>query len=308
MKVWALDETLRSLDLNANFSEVAADIAAAQAAAQAASVPASAPGTTVATLTPSGVLVPAQMPLVVSDGTHTVQNAVSMTFTGGATVSGGNGQAMVALPAGGGGGGAGAFTRPPASAFAAYNWQAGTKVYDKPDGPFTLVANVQNGNYVQTYDAPLPQASNWWWATRVRIAQSNDSYIIGGITLRDSVSGGIVLIGGFQRTLGVFHWRDNANLANQVWGSSFEPGFSELDFLATDDGTNRSYSVSCDGILPLDDPSKCWLPIYTPQNRATFIVPDRVGVGMNENWGQGWASGAAMPVAVTVQQWLLKPL
>lgn len=277
---------------------------AAKAEADAA-LPSSAAGTTVATLT-SGVLTPAQVPLIITDGTHTVTNATSLTVSG-ATVGGGNGAATLTLPAGGGGGGgAGTYTRPAASEFAPYNWQVGTRAFDKPSGPLTWTASIQNGNYLQTYDHALPSAANWTWATRVRIAQSNDSYITAGLILRDSIGGGIILIGGFQSTLGIFNYRDNANLAGEVWGSSWQVSFHEFDFMATDDGQNRSYFLSCDGVLPLDDPNKCWLPIYTPQSRSTFLVPDRVGVGANVNWGQGAASGTAMPVCVSIQQWLLK--
>ena len=282
MKIWALDETLKSSDLNANFSQVEADIAAAQASAEQASVPASAPGSSLATLT-NGLLTPAQVPLTVGDGTHSVANTTNLLFPG-ATVSGGNGSATVALPSGGSAGGS-QFTRPPLAAFAAYNFQSpqtgtgpSTTAVDTTGGPLTIQAAFTSGtNYVEALEQTLAQASKWTLVAAIASSMPTEPYMSYGVSLRESATGKIMLVGrGSQASwrdyLSVQYWASSSSYSSTKWifGAPRDP----MPFLRIqDDGTNLIVSISRDGIAPY---AKL---ISVP--RGDFVVPDKIGVYVN---------------------------
>lgn len=285
MKIWAFGEgPVASADLNGNFSELQAAIATAQDKADDA-IPGTAAGTSLATLV-GGRLSDSQVNLNVSDGTNVVSGIHTLLVQNSTVNDGGSGVAIVEVTSGGGGGGGGS-VRPPLSDFASFNFQTGsggsgaTSAKEAPGGPITIKTGPSTGDQILGLELSMPTTANWFYRVRLRNLIPSVNYAYAGAFLRNSVSGQLTVFvfGTTASHLSVLNFNSPTSYNSLVTDFPMQVGLAEYDMQVHDDGIERIYSISTDGV-DLDSSDKTWLRIASTA-RSAFMIPDRVGFGVD---------------------------
>lgn len=154
------------------------------------------------------------------------------------------------------------------------------------DGP--VEANTSPHNHV--YYRSAPGSTPWTLTAAFRLTATPSDYSNGGVGLRESSSGKIILwrmlynTGVWQMTCmyGTAPTTESGNLF------SFSPGptpYGEVWIRITDNGTNRLYYLSTDGIA--------WVLVYT-EGRTTFLTADQLIASID---ARNTTYGAALTVA-----------
>lgn len=163
---------------------------------------------------------------------------------------------------------------------AAFSWaNQGAATVDTSRGGIILTAPVSaTNNWRQrliAYPAPPFTLTVQMLYFMARVGTSSPS---AALILKDSAGGGIVALEPTIQSTGslcrVAKWNDAT-----AFGSAYAGAWAITDRLPswlrfTDDGTNRTFTVSFDGAI--------WLPVHSGAiGRLDFITPDQIGFGMN---------------------------
>ncbi|WP_234744903.1 hypothetical protein [Burkholderia sp. WTPI3] len=223
-------------------------------------------------------------PAIQQNGTTVVSAATQINFQGAQVTNPGGSQAQVSLFSG-----FGTPDQPPKLSNFTWVNQSGAAALQEPWG-ISLSTPKAGGENCACLMIAAP-ATPYQVVARMRALPASSSYIKCGLVWRNSSSGllqvaGLLYQSGFQYGIGNFNSPTSWNgFQGSQYAMTFWPDWHRI----RDDGTNRYYDVSPDGVT--------WVNMYS-FSRTTFLTPDQVGFFADPN-GQAiavslfsWYAGA----------------
>lgn len=180
-----------------------------------------------------------------------------------------------------------AMTPPVAANFSWVN--QGSASFGTNGGVLSMLAPASTSDNLRLLVKSIPSAPYTITAALVTNSQ-NVNYLFGGLVLRDSASGKLIVLeqftnGGF---IGLVNYNSPTSQSGTQSGSKSHGNVGLVWFQIQDDNTNRTFRASADGTN--------WYQIYSGA-RTTFITPDQVGFFLD-------ASHATADATMTVYSYL----